>query len=134
MRAGDRDRDAVAATLREQHVAGRLDADEFQERLERCLAAKTYGELDALIADLPVEAGAAAPSHALRWSRAVPVVVVLVVLAAVAVASRGRALWLLFPGFFFVRAMLWRRRWRSGGWPRGGPPGGTRRRRSLTTY
>jgi hypothetical protein len=37
------------------HVAGRLDSREFQERLERCLEAKTYAELDELVADFPGE-------------------------------------------------------------------------------
>jgi hypothetical protein len=55
LRAGDHDRDAVADILREQHLAGRLATDEFQERLDRCYAAKTYGELDELVADLPRE-------------------------------------------------------------------------------
>ncbi len=40
--------------LRREHVAGRLDADEFADRYGRCLAAKTYAELDGLLADLPV--------------------------------------------------------------------------------
>ena len=46
LRAADQDREAIADALREQHLAGRLDTDEFQERLDRCYAAKTYGELD----------------------------------------------------------------------------------------
>src|SRR5947209_6402877 len=39
LRAGDHDRDAVADILREQHVAGRLHADELQERIDRCFGA-----------------------------------------------------------------------------------------------
>ena len=49
----DRDRDAVTELLRDQHLAGRLDSDEFEHRLERCLAARTYGELDGVTSDLP---------------------------------------------------------------------------------
>lgn len=33
---------------------GRLSADELEERLETLYAARTYGELDALLADVPV--------------------------------------------------------------------------------
>jgi hypothetical protein len=55
LRAADLDRDAVADALRAQHLAGRLDHDELELRLGRCLAARTYIELAALIADLPVE-------------------------------------------------------------------------------
>ena len=53
IRASDADRDRVAALLREHHAAGRLTADEFNERLDKAYAAKTLGELDELLADLP---------------------------------------------------------------------------------
>jgi hypothetical protein len=53
MRASDADRDRVASMLREHHAAGRLTADEFQERLDATFAAKTLGDLDKLMTDLP---------------------------------------------------------------------------------
>ncbi len=53
LRAADADRAAVAAQLGEQMSAGRLTVAEYDERLARAYAARTYGELDALIADLP---------------------------------------------------------------------------------
>jgi hypothetical protein len=53
IRASDADRDRTAALLREHHAAGRLTADEFNERLDKAYAAKTLGELDELLADLP---------------------------------------------------------------------------------
>jgi uncharacterized protein DUF1707 len=53
IRASDADRDRAAALLREHHAAGRLTAEEFQERMEKALEAKTLGELDELLADLP---------------------------------------------------------------------------------
>jgi hypothetical protein len=53
IRASDEDRDRVVALLREHHAAGRLDADEFNERVDKAYAAKTLGELDDLMADLP---------------------------------------------------------------------------------
>ena len=53
LRASDADRDAVADQLREHAATGRLTLDEFGERLERCYAAQTYGDLEPLIADLP---------------------------------------------------------------------------------
>jgi hypothetical protein len=43
----------VAALLREHHAAGRLTAEEFHERMDRALEARTLGELDELLADLP---------------------------------------------------------------------------------
>jgi hypothetical protein len=53
IRASDADRDRTAALLREHHAAGRLTAEEFNERLDKAYAAKTLGQLDELLADLP---------------------------------------------------------------------------------
>ena len=53
IRASDADRDRVASLLREHHAAGRLTAEEFHERMDHALEAKTLGELDGLLADLP---------------------------------------------------------------------------------
>ena len=53
IRASDSDRDRTAALLREHHAAGRLTAEEFNERLDKAYAAKTLGDLDQLLADLP---------------------------------------------------------------------------------
>jgi hypothetical protein len=53
IRASDADRDRVTSLLREHHAAGRLTAEEFHERMDRALEAKTLGELDELMTDLP---------------------------------------------------------------------------------
>ncbi len=53
IRASDADRDRATALLREHHAAGRLTAEEFHERMDRALDAKTLGEIDELMADLP---------------------------------------------------------------------------------
>ncbi len=53
IRASDADRDRAAEALREHHATGRLTVEEFQERLDRVYAAKTVGELDDVMADLP---------------------------------------------------------------------------------
>jgi hypothetical protein len=53
IRASDADRDRAAAALREHLAAGRLTLEEFDERLDRAYAAKTLGELDEIMADLP---------------------------------------------------------------------------------
>jgi hypothetical protein len=53
IRVSDADRDRTAELLREHHAEGRLTAEEFHERLDRTLVAKTRGELDELLADLP---------------------------------------------------------------------------------
>lgn len=53
VRASDADRERTASLLREHHAEGRLTAEEFNDRLDQAFAAKTIGELDALLADLP---------------------------------------------------------------------------------
>jgi Domain of unknown function (DUF1707) len=53
LRIGDAERDATMAQLRDHFVAGRLTLDELTERLDLALAAKTQGQIDGLMADLP---------------------------------------------------------------------------------
>lgn len=53
LRCSDADREKVAAQLREHYAEGRLDLDEFQERTSVVYAAKTFGDLEPLTADLP---------------------------------------------------------------------------------
>lgn len=59
LRASDRDRAAAARHVREATADGRLDLDEMAGRLDRVLAARTLGDLDAVLDDLV----AAQPSH-----------------------------------------------------------------------
>jgi hypothetical protein len=109
LRVGDSEREAVGEILRQQHVDGRLDSDEFQERLERCLAAKTYDELDELVADFPSpEAEQGRAGRAWGW-RSWPFALVPLALIAAIASSGGHLIWLAFPLFFFVvRPLLWR--------------------------
>lgn len=53
LRVGDAERDDAVQLLTDHLAAGRLDHDEFDERLGRALTAHTHGELDALFDDLP---------------------------------------------------------------------------------
>lgn len=53
LRASDADRERTASLLREHHAQGRLTPEEFDERVDRTFTAKTIGDLDALLADLP---------------------------------------------------------------------------------
>jgi len=53
LRASDADRERTVNLLREHHAEGRLDIEEFHERLNAAYAAKTIGDLDTLLADLP---------------------------------------------------------------------------------
>ncbi|OLT30021.1 hypothetical protein BJF79_39920 [Actinomadura sp. CNU-125] len=53
LRIGDAERDAVVVALHDHFAAGRLDRAELDERMDAALAAKTRGELGALVRDLP---------------------------------------------------------------------------------
>jgi hypothetical protein len=52
LRPSEADRARVARVLRAGTVDGRLSAETFSERLERLFAARSRGELDALVADV----------------------------------------------------------------------------------
>lgn len=53
VRASDADRDRIADILREALAEGRLDAEEHSERIDAVYRAKTRGELQPLVRDLP---------------------------------------------------------------------------------
>ncbi|MFF9280559.1 DUF1707 SHOCT-like domain-containing protein [Streptomyces griseosporeus] len=65
LRASDAERDRIADILRDALAEGRLTAEEHAERVEGVLAARTVGELEAFVRDLPA-------AHARRASGAVP--------------------------------------------------------------
>ncbi|WP_447004346.1 DUF1707 SHOCT-like domain-containing protein [Saccharothrix isguenensis] len=72
MRASDDDREKVAKVLQQAHGEGRLDLHELDERLSALYAAKTYGELVPLTADLGVPTPTVLPAtvqHNLPSSR-----------------------------------------------------------------
>jgi hypothetical protein len=59
LRASHEDRDRVVDLLRVSAGDGRLTAEELDERLELAMTARTYGELERLVADLPATGSAA---------------------------------------------------------------------------
>jgi hypothetical protein len=70
LRASDAERDRIADILREALAEGRLTADEHAERVEGVLAARTVGELEVFIQDLPAaHRRRAAPSFAAAPNR-----------------------------------------------------------------
>ena len=54
MRVSDTERQRVIEELRRHCAAGRIDVDEYAERIERALAATTLEELDRVTGDLPM--------------------------------------------------------------------------------
>lgn len=53
MRVGDVERDETTSQLAEHFAAGRLSRSEFDERTSQALAARTRGDLDHVMTDLP---------------------------------------------------------------------------------
>ena len=53
MRAADVDRDRAVSFLTTAFTEGRLTKDEYDERVERALHARTYADLDVIVTDLP---------------------------------------------------------------------------------
>jgi uncharacterized protein DUF1707/uncharacterized protein DUF4190 len=56
MRAASADRERAVDVLKAGFAEGRLTQDEYNERIGRAYAARTYGELTAITADLPAGA------------------------------------------------------------------------------
>ena len=102
LRAADADREAVAVMLREQHLAGRLDTEELQERIDRCYAARTYAELDEVLVDLP-RPQPRARGNAFPWPR-VALFALMPLLIVALVVSHGHLLWLAVPLVFWFLA------------------------------
>ena len=120
MRASDSDRNAVVSDLSEHFQAGRLTAAEFDERMSRALAARTWGELTDLLADLPAtrpaaQAPAARSFRAQPWplpGRFAPPLIA--VLAGIGITStvlvnvihgRWGFIWLLLPALVIARRL-----------------------------
>jgi class 3 adenylate cyclase len=53
MRVSDAERDAVVTTLRGHHESGRLTFEEFSERVDEAIAARTDVQLDEALRELP---------------------------------------------------------------------------------
>lgn len=53
LRIGDAERERAAAALADHYADGRLDHDEYSERLDAIWTARTRADLDALFHDLP---------------------------------------------------------------------------------
>jgi hypothetical protein len=120
LRAADTDREATAERLRASHAEGRLDTEELQQRLERCYAAKTLGDLKELVSDLPGErtgreSSAQPPFRHWRWRLAPFAPVLLTVLLICALTGHHHGAWLFIPLAFLVWRLCW---WRWRPWRR----------------
>jgi Flp pilus assembly protein TadB len=117
LRASDADRDAVAERLRQAAVEGRLEPWELEQRLHTALRARTYGELDPLLRDLPPRSVArrrdrppqAASAGVLVLMVAVRLIVALMIVAALAFAFAVTAAWWLLGLIVWISVRTSRR-------------------------
>jgi uncharacterized protein DUF1707 len=58
MRVSDAEREQILAKLGDSMANGLIDTGEFDERSGKAVAARTRGELEAIVADLPAAPGA----------------------------------------------------------------------------
>ena len=90
LRVSDADRDRAIAELSEHFQAGRLTADELDDRTGRALQARTAADLAALFTDLPrrqVPVTSAVPPSPVRSRPAGVPVLPIAILAVIALAS-----------------------------------------------
>jgi hypothetical protein len=88
LRASDADREQVAERLRHATAEGRLLAHELEERLDAVFSARTYGELDAVVADLPGPGhGRRERSTELVWLRRAIALAIAIPLAFAVIAA-----------------------------------------------
>jgi hypothetical protein len=103
LRVGDADRERVVELLRGHAIAGRLDADELEERLERAYSARYGAELQAVLAELPT-----GPEHGRRPAQrsrprpssapfALFPIALAALIAAAALTGAWWLLWLIWP-------------------------------------
>jgi DUF1707 SHOCT-like domain len=118
LRVSQAERDEVVALLAGHFADGRLTVEEYEERVEAALAARTGRDLEPLLADLPAADPPPAPARTRRRRergsvRAPLIPARLVAVAAVivlAIATGPWALWLLWPALLFTGAYGFGRR------------------------
>lgn len=102
-RASDAEREAVVEQLRLNCSEGRLSMDEFGDRTTQALAARTGGDLRAVLADLPIvpvptpPAQVARRRHVARVAVLTPYVVVNVVLILIWAVTGFGYFWPIWP-------------------------------------
>jgi len=122
MRAADADRQTAADALRTALDEGRLDLHEYDDRLQQAYAAKTYGDLDRLLSDLPgsvpvrrPQAPAARTQHATGewlmrvWGSWLPAVSITTAIWVVSCIAAGELtyFWPIWVGGPWGVVLLW---------------------------
>jgi hypothetical protein len=136
LRASDADREQIAERLRKAAAEGRLLSEELEQRIGAAFVARTYGELDALVDDLPDDrlvaprsrsiTGLSGPAGAIAVTAVAVAVIALVALVVTGTIVAGGA-WILFGVWFFgCRGSRYRSRYghhpQAGNWRQVGGP------------
>ncbi|MGH2716949.1 MAG: DUF1707 domain-containing protein [Thermoleophilaceae bacterium] len=110
LRIADADRERVAERLRRAAGEGRLGTDELEERLEAVFAARTHGDLEPLVADLPAKAPAGAPPRRRGHGDLRAFIATSILLVAIWALSGAGYFWPVWPilgwGLFAVGPVL----------------------------
>lgn len=100
LRASDDERESAVSQLREHGAAGRLDVEELEHRVAAAYAARTHGELGALLTDLPGTPPAQRPAglhgrHGHEWGGFFPVIGLLIAIWALTGAGYFWPVWVI---------------------------------------
>jgi hypothetical protein len=106
LRAADADREAVTERLREAAAEGRLEPDELEDRVHTALRARTYGELERVVADLPAARTVASTALDVATRAAVLLVMLTLLLVDVAVVVTRWLVWALMRAHGFAAARV----------------------------
>jgi DUF1707 SHOCT-like domain len=131
LRASDADRENIAERLRRAAGEGRIVAEELEERLETAFSARTYGELDAVVADLPGTTPARRREKSVSIFRYGPLPIVALVFLLPVIVSMLIAAIVVITTLFTAWALVLAMGWWLFGQHRRYPPHG---RRSLHPY
>jgi hypothetical protein len=119
VRIGDAERDDAAQALGEHFAVGRLDREEYDERMDVVLAARTWGDLAPVFRDLPSPTASAprpvsAPQTRHRGHFRPPFLPVLLILIGVSVlVGSWWVFWIGLAGFLIARRASRRSRYNS---------------------
>jgi Domain of unknown function (DUF1707) len=116
LRVSDAERSDVADRLGRHYADGRLDQDEFNERVDRAMSAKTQSDLSGLFDDLPMTEAevktAGAPDLPPRVHRNHRALFLLLIIAITAIAGQAiirpyiSMLWIGVVGAVVVLALM----------------------------
>jgi Domain of unknown function (DUF1707) len=110
LRVSQAERDEVVTVLAGHFADGRLTVEEYEERVETALAARTGRDLEPLLEDLPAADRPAAPARtrprreprSLGAPRVPTRLLAVAAVVVLAIATGPWALWLLWPALVFT--------------------------------